>query len=96
MFVPTAQDITGPGVRDPRLDQHLDQYEEDFEEEDTVTESWEEAGIDLPGHQPSPRGSYHGPAFPPRAPTLPVQPASDVVTGDLRRSDLLANQAMEW
>ena len=53
--------------------------------------------ISLPGHQEPRHEAYHGPQYPPQAPPLvPVTQSSDVLAADIKRRDILQNQATEW
>lgn len=61
-----------------------------------MTVSQEEGVIDLPGYSRPPSGPHNGPKFPPQAPGLNNMQSSDVIGTDMKRMDLLANQAMEW
>ncbi|XP_052767112.1 protein TALPID3-like isoform X2 [Mya arenaria] len=73
-------------------------YHEDdtFEDEEDDVET--APGLQLPGYQPEeePDVPYNGPAFPPKLPSNERQLTSDLIADDIRRRDLLQNQANEW
>jgi len=66
---------------------------EEEEQESTMTE--EGQVISLPGHT-SPPTTYHGPKFPVRIPTMQPSPSSEVLAADIRRTDLLQKEAIDW
>ena len=69
--------------------------ESESESEDTLTEDVDSDAIDLPGFKAPPKPAYHGPVFPPQAPPI-ATPTSSVLANDIRRQDLLQQQALDW
>jgi len=57
-------------------------------------------GLELPGYQmeelPASRVDHGGAVFPPRQPDPSRQLTSDRIAADIRRRDLLQNEANEW
>lgn len=71
----------------------MEEEAEEEEQESTMTE--EGQVISVPGHT-SPPIAYHGPKFPVRIPTMQPSPSSEVLAADIRRTDLLQRQAIDW
>ena len=65
------------------------------EDEDDVETA---IGMELPGYQPveSPEVQYNGPVFPPKQPSIDRQLTSELIAEDIRRKDMLQNQANDW
>ncbi|XP_033105025.1 TALPID3 protein-like isoform X2 [Anneissia japonica] len=64
-------------------------------EDDTIDEL-PEPGIAITG-QPHHESQYHGPAFPPQPPPpLTEDLPSNAIASDIRRKELLQNQAVQW